>query len=435
MIRIVLIRHGHTAWNSAEGQGQRFRGLTDLPLADEGVAQAQATARRLSQLPVDAIYTSPLQRAVRTAQILAEPHHLVVQVVSGLSSMSYGDWAGLLNTDVARRWPELYEQWSHDPFGVQIPGGDNTTNLRERAVRAVHEVLARHSGGACVVLVSHEAVCRTLMCALGGLPNQDYWRIRQGLCNLTTFDYDPAGNQFTLIEMNDTCHLEPSLPQAAAPPGRGLRARDGTRVVLIRHGQTAWNQSAGEERFRGRTDLPLDNVGLGQAMALAGRLRSEPIAALYASPLTRARQTIAPLAEELGLPVQSHDGLLDIDYGGFQGLTHQEAAAAYPDQYALWRSTPGHVHFPGGESLADVRGRVLGLLDELTARKPVACATFKTVALVGHQMVNKVAVCALLDLGLDQIWRIQQDTCGIDVFQQVDGAWHTLRLNDTCHLR
>ena len=420
MIRIILIRHAHTAWNTPEGQGQYFRGLTDLPLAEEGVAQAQATARRMSQLPVDAVYASPLQRAARTAQILAEPHNLAVQTVPGLSSMSYGDWAGLLNTEVARRWPELYEQWRRDPFSVRVPGGDSAASLRERAVRAVHEILARHTDGACVVLVSHEAVCRTLVCALAGLPNHGYWRIRQGLCNVTTFDYEPAGNQFTLVEMNDACHLDPSLPRA-----RG----DGTRIVLIRHGQTAWNQGAGEERFRGRTDLPLDSVGLGQASALAGRLRSEPIAALYASPLARARQTIAPLAEELSLSIQSHAGLLDVNYGDFQGLTHREAAVAYPDLHALWRSAPGRARFPGGEGLVDVQRRFLSLLDELDAGH-----AGKTVALVGHQIVNKVAVCTLLDLDLDHIWRIQQDTCGIDTFQRVDGVWHTLQINDTCHL-
>jgi broad specificity phosphatase PhoE len=69
------------------------------------------------------------------------------------------------------------------------------------------------------------------------------------------------------------------------------------------------------------------------------------------------------------------------------------------------------------------------MLDELATRHPG-----QTVALVGHQIVNKVAVCTLLGLGLDQIGRIQQDTCGFDVFQQVDGAWHTLSVNDTCHL-
>jgi phosphoserine phosphatase len=420
MIRIILIRHGHTALNTPEGQGQYFRGMVDLPLVDEGVAQAQATARRLSQLPIDAIYTSPLQRAARTAEILAEPLHLAVQTVPGLSSMSYGDWAGLLNTKVAQRWPELYEEWRRDPFTIQVPGGDSVATFRERVVRAVHEILEQHSDGACAVLVSHEAVCRILVCALAGLPNHGYWRVRQGLCNLTTFDYDTVSNQFILVEMNDTCHLEPALPRA-----RGT----GTRVVLVRHGQTAWNQGAGEERFRGRTDLPLDGVGLRQARALAGRLRSEPIAALYASPLIRAQQTIVPLAEKLGLPIHPHEGLLDVNYGDLQGLTHREAAEVYPDLYSLWLSAPGQARFPGGEGLADVQGRFLELLDELASLYPG-----KTVALVGHQMVNKVAVCTLLDLDFDHIWRIEQDTCGIDVFQQVEGAWHTLQINDTCHL-
>jgi probable phosphoglycerate mutase len=420
MIRLVLVRHGHTALNTPEGQGQYFRGMTDLPLAEEGVAQAKVTARRMSQQRVDAFYTSPLQRAARTAQILAEPHNMAVTAVPGLSSMSYGDWAGLLSTEVARRWPDLYEEWRRDPFSIRVPGGDSVASFRERVVGAVHEILDRHSDGECVVLVSHEAVCRTLVCALSGLPNHCYWRIRQGLCNLTKFDYDPAGHRFTLVEMNDTCHLDRFLPRA-----RG----NGTRVVLVRHGQTAWNEGAGEERFRGRTDLPLDGTGLAQASALTGRLRSEPIDVLYTSPLTRARQTIAPLADDLGLPIHSHQGLIDIDYGEFQGRTHREAAAAYPDLYALWRSRPGLVHFPRGEGLANVRERFLGLLDELAAAHPG-----QTVALSGHQMVNKVAVCTLLELDLDQIWRVQQDPCRIDVFQQVDGAWHTLQINDACHL-
>lgn len=418
MIRIILVRHGHTALNTPEGQGQYFRGTTDLPLSEEGIAQAQATARRLAALRIDAVYASPLQRAARTAEILAEPHGLDVRTQPGLSSMSYGDWAGLLSTEVAHRWPELYAQWRQDPLSVQIPGGDSAASLRERAVAAVNEALAPHPDGACLLLVSHEAVCRALVCTLAGMPDHLYWRIRQGLCNLTTFDYDPAGRSFSLVQMNDLCHLDPSLPRA-----RG----DGIRVVLLRHGQTAWNEGAGEERFRGRTDLALDEVGHNQSRALARRLRSEPIAALYASPLIRAQQTIEPLAAELGLPILVHEGLLDINYGDFQGLTHREAAAAYPDLYSLWRSSPGNVRFPGGEGLADVRNRFLALLAEMAAAHPG-----QTVALVGHQVVNKVAACTLLELGLDAFWRVRQDTCGIDLFQQVEGIWHTLQVNDTC---
>lgn len=420
MIHLILIRHGRTAWNSGEGQGERFRGMIDLPLAGEGVAQAQITARRLAGLPIHAVYSSPLQRARCTAEIIAEPHGLAVHALPGLSSMDYGDWAGLLHAEVARCWPDLYRQWHHDPFSIRIPGGGSTAELRQRAVAAVYETLDGNTDGATLVLVGHEVVCRTLVCVLAGLPNPAYWSIRQDLCDLSCFNYDRVRGQFSLVGLNDTCHLNPALPRAGG---------DGTRVALIRHGQTAWNEGAGEERFRGRTDLPLDEVGHAQAAAVANRLKAEPMAALYTSPLLRARQTLAPLASALGLAAQPHDGLIDIHYGQFQGLTHSEAAVAYPEVHALWRSSPGRVRFPSGEALADVRARFVALLDELAARHPG-----QMVALLGHQIVNKVAVCTLLGLDLDQIGRIQQDTCGLDIFQRVGGVWHTLRLNDTCHL-
>ena len=429
MIHMILIRHGRTAWNVGEGQGQRFRGLIDLPLADEGLVQAQTTARRLVGMCLAAVYSSPLRRAAHTAEIIAAPHGLEAQSLPGLRSMDYGDWAGQLHADVARRWPDLYRQWRHDPFSIRIPGGESTQDLRDRAIAAVHEALACHTHGETIALVSHQVVTRTLSCALTGLPNTAYWHVHQDLCNLSLFGYHPTSGEFTLLGLNDTCHLSPTLPQASGP---------GTRILLIRHGQTAWNEGAGEERFRGRSDLPLDASGEDQARAVAIRLRNEPIAALYASPLLRARQTIAPLAVELersghprgrDLKTESHDGLLDINYGHFQGLTHSEAAAAYPELYARWRTTPSQVHFPGGEGLADLQARLLALLDELAARHPG-----ETVALVGHQIVNKVLACTLLGLDLDQIWRIGQDTAGINIFQQVDGVWHTLCLNDSCHL-
>jgi broad specificity phosphatase PhoE len=420
MIRIILVRHGYTAWNVSGSPGQRFRGIIDLPLADIGLAQARVTARRLAGWRLDAVYSSPLQRAATTAQILAEPHGLAVQTVPGLGSMDYGDWAGLLRADVARRWPDLYSKWRTDPFSVQIPRGESTVDLRERAVGALREILAKHTDGETIVIVSHQVVTKTLVCTLMELPDPAHWHIRQDLCNLTRFDHDAANGEFILVGLNDACHLEPTLPRI----GGG-----GTRLIVVRHGQTAWNVGAGEERFRGRTDLPLDHVGLDQARAVAGRLKDESIAALYASPLLRARQTLAPLAEALGLTVQPHDGLLDIDYGDFQGLTHSQAASTHADAYARWRTRPSQVCFPGGESLDDVQARLLAMMDELLAGHPG-----QIIVLVGHQIVNKVLSCTLLGLGLDRIWRIRQDTAGIDLFQWANGAWNTLALNDICHL-
>jgi probable phosphoglycerate mutase len=334
--------------------------------------------------------------------------------------MDYGAWAGRLYSEVARDWPDLYQRWRDDPFSVRVPGGESAADLRERAVAALHGILGSHADGDSIVLVSHQAVTKTLVCALAGLPNTAYWQIRQDLCNLTRFDCDPDQGRCTLVGLNDTCHLGSALP--AIPDG-------GTRILLIRHGQTAWNEGAGEERFRGRTDLPLDDTGLAQARAVARRLGNEPIAALYTSPLLRARQTIAPLADLLNIPAQPHDGLIDIDYGHYQGLSHTQAAAAFPEQYTLWRTRPGQVRFPGGEGLSEVQARLLRLVDGIAERHPG-----QTVALLGHQIVNKVLACTLLGLDLDQIWRIQQDTCGFDVFHLADGRWRTLTLNDTCHL-
>jgi probable phosphoglycerate mutase len=337
--------------------------------------------------------------------------------------MDYGHWAGQSYAAVSTRWPELYRRWRRDPFKVQIPGGACLSDLADRAVAATHKILADHKEGDTVVLVSHQAVTKALICSLMGLPATAYWLIHQDLCNLTRLDYDPIAATFSLAGFNDICHLDGTLPHIIS---------GGTRIILIRHGQTAWNLGAGEERFRGRTDLTLDDVGRAQAVAVARRLRGEAIEAVYTSPLLRTQQTAQPLADGsslAGLDLRCHAGLLDIDYGGFQGLTHSQAATSYPELYGLWRSAPGQVFFPGGERLVDVQKRTCALLEELSARH-----AGQTVALVGHQIVNKVIVCTLLGLGLDRIWRVQQEPCALSVFQQMDGKWHTLGLNDTCHL-
>mgnify|MGYP003780638445 CR=1 FL=1 len=130
-----------------------------------------------------------------------------------------------------------------------------------------------------------------------------------------------------------------------------------------------------------------------------------------------------------GLQVVSHPGLLDIDYGRFQGLSHDEAASVYAETYRLWRTQPSEVTFPLGESLYQVQDRLQSLLSELAA--PHAG---ETVVLAGHQVVNKVLACTLLGLDLDQIWRIDQATAGINVYQQAGSTWQVLRLNDTCHV-
>jgi phosphoserine phosphatase len=200
-----------------------------------------------------------------------------------------------------------------------------------------------------------------------------------------------------------------------------------TRFILVRHGQTAWNHS---DRFRGHADVPLDDTGLAQAAATGRRVAMtwKPVA-VYCSPLRRAVQTAEAIAAPLGLSADPHPGLIDIDFGQWQGLSREEATARWPEMAHAWFFEPEKAHPPGGETLADVRARSSRLLADLAARHPD-----QSVVLVGHTVVNRVILLGILGLGIDRFWRLGQDTCAINVFATTDGDFDLVSMNDVCHL-
>lgn len=200
-----------------------------------------------------------------------------------------------------------------------------------------------------------------------------------------------------------------------------------TRFILVRHGQTEWNRGA--ERFRGHADLPLNETGLAQAQKVAARLADEKIAALYSSPLQRALQTGQPLSDLRHLEIQKHIGLLDIDFGAFEGMTLDEARQAFPEVAEKWIAAPGHVKFPKGDSFKVVRSRIEQMLEELAGRH-----AGETVALVSHKVICSATLCAVLGLPADALWRIQQDNACINIFEKRDAGWIVTLMNDVSHL-
>jgi len=209
---------------------------------------------------------------------------------------------------------------------------------------------------------------------------------------------------------------------------RGNVDKQTTRIVLIRHGQTAWNKVV---RFRGQADPPLDDVGLRQARATADYVRGRwPVAAVYSSPMGRAMETAGAVARAHDLRVHPSGALLDIDFGEWQGLTPDEVRTRYPGLLHAWIEKPHTVQIPGGESLAVVHDRVTGGLSSVGDRH-----RGQTVAMVGHNVVNRVLLCAILGLGIDRFWHLRQDTCAINVFDiGADGQATVTVLNETCHL-
>ena len=201
MTEIILARHGETKWNMEE----IFRGRIDIELNETGIKQAELLAEYLSDVEIQAIYSSPLKRALKTAGIIASRHKLDIEITHGLIDLDFGKWQGLTTKEVKERYNQLYTEWIDSPHRVKIPAGESLNDIRERAIKVVDEAIAKYQGT--IVLVSHRVVNKVLICALLGLDNAHFWNIRQDTCGITIFTYE--NKRFTLTEHNNTSFLRP----------------------------------------------------------------------------------------------------------------------------------------------------------------------------------------------------------------------------------
>ncbi len=140
-----------------------------------------------------------------------------------------------------------------------------------------------------------------------------------------------------------------------------------TRLLVVRHGETAWNATA---RIQGHTDIDLNETGRWQAERLAEALADEDIAAFYASDLSRARETAQAVANRHGGEVLTMSALRERCFGDFEGRSWQQLREDHPEDSELWRTREPHYAPPGGESLLQVRDRVVQALNDIASRHP-----------------------------------------------------------------
>jgi len=201
MTEIILVRHGETEWNVAEV----FRGQIDIDLSEAGVKQAELLAGYLSTSTIEAIYSSPLKRALKTAEIIANPHKLKVNVEPDLIDLNFGRWQGLSHEAVKEKYGELYTTWITHPEQVKMPDGETLEDVRKRVIRVNNKVIKNHKGT--IIIVGHRVVNKVMICALLGLDNSHFWKIRQDTCGISIFAYQ--NEQFILTRHNDTSFLRP----------------------------------------------------------------------------------------------------------------------------------------------------------------------------------------------------------------------------------
>lgn len=200
----------------------------------------------------------------------------------------------------------------------------------------------------------------------------------------------------------------------------------GVRLIVLRHGETEWNR---EGRYQGCIDTRLSGEGLAQAGAVSRALASGRLGAVYSSPLARARETAEAIAKPHGLAVSEDSAFAEICHGLWEGLTVEQVKAEFPDLYATWLARPQTVTMPNGESLAQVRERVLGRLEGLKADHPG-----ETVCLVTHGSPLRLVLLDALGCSLDRFWMFHCGSTGMSEIEYENGRTVLRRMNNVGHL-
>jgi broad specificity phosphatase PhoE len=203
MTKILLIRHGHV-----EGiKPERFRGREPLALTAQGRAEAVAVARRIAAAwrPIR-IYTSPMERCVKTGAAIAQACGLAAgETCDDLNDLDYGEWQFKTYADAKAQNPALFAAWFATPHLIRFPSGESLQDVAGRTANALRLVLARHPDET-IVFVGHDSVNRTLLLQLLDLPMSSFWRIEQGPCCVNEIDI--AGGKVCVVRLNETQHLD-----------------------------------------------------------------------------------------------------------------------------------------------------------------------------------------------------------------------------------
>lgn len=200
-----------------------------------------------------------------------------------------------------------------------------------------------------------------------------------------------------------------------------------TRVILIRHGETAWNR---ERRMQGQSDTPLSDQGRIQARALGARFAGWRFAALYSSDLVRGMDTARCVADTTGQEIIADARLRERAFGIFEGLTAVEIAESYPDEFERFHTRDPDYVVPAGESARAFHDRCLGCLVEITERHPG-----EDVVVVTHGLVLDAVYRSAHSLPFEAPRTVPLLNASLNVFVRYDGAWRMDSWGDVEHLQ
>lgn len=199
------------------------------------------------------------------------------------------------------------------------------------------------------------------------------------------------------------------------------------KIFLIRHGETDSNKS---HRFQGRLDNPLNAEGIQQAERLVEFMKEQKIDVVYSSSVKRARMTADKLAASHGLEVKPMDLLKEVSFGDWEGLEYNEINKRWPEEMNLFLTKPGEWMPPNGESFVQVEERCKAAFEQIFAEQ----GHDKNIAIVSHGGIVRVQLCLLLDIPLNNLWKLAVHNVSVTTLVDWNGSLVLERMNDNSFL-
>lgn len=196
MLKVILLRHGETSYNA---DGNRYCGRTDIGLTEKGLSQAQKVFNALRDVHIDAVYSSPLSRARKTAEIASGNRSVITD--ERIIEADFGLWEGKTKEEFITENPELWQQWMKNPQNTKAGRtGETGGEIVKRVNDFFEEMNARHNNQT-ILVVAHNGINRLYMAFKLGMPLSHYRRIEQKNSSITLFELDDE-NEFTLKKLN-----------------------------------------------------------------------------------------------------------------------------------------------------------------------------------------------------------------------------------------
>lgn len=181
---LYLIRHGETEGSEIK----RYKGSIDVPLSERGIAQIRSASVFINSSKLSAVYCSPLSRALKSAEIIAEPHGLNPLIMPDLRERSFGVWEGMSFDEIKKQYPDEFKAWADNPLRFSPVGGENTLEVRDRVLQSLDKILKKHNGES-ISIVAHGGVNRVILCDIMGIPLENLFRIEQDFAAVNVIEF------------------------------------------------------------------------------------------------------------------------------------------------------------------------------------------------------------------------------------------------------